>query len=250
MSLWNSTDANTGAPKFAIFAGLGVAANGNVLFGNVQAGAFHANVGLGVDGLTPAEKANTPGPAHAGWVSKKIGTGRIASIEIAAGGKGYVNGFINIANGGVGNTAANASFAVRANGSLDVINTANAGSGYANGFLTVTGGGTGNSAANVSYTVNGGGSIVSTTIVNGGSNYNANPTVQALGANTGAATITGTINNGSIIAVTLVSGGDNYVSTPNVTVGNANSQATFTTTMNGRANRIQYETLVAGGNIA
>mgnify|MGYP001589972370 CR=1 FL=1 len=173
MSLWNSTDANTGAPKFAIFAGLGVAANGNVLFGNVQSGAFHANVGLGIDGVTPAEKANVAGPQHAGWVSKKLGTGGIGTITITNGGTGYTGG---------------------------------------NGFLTITGGGVGNNLANISYTVNG---------------------------------------TNSIVAATINLVGGNYVSTPNVNaVATFSTQAAFTVTMGGRANRIQYETLVAGGNIA
>ena len=47
MALWSSTDANTGAPKFAAASGLGVSANGRVLYANTQASAFvtGANVG-------------------------------------------------------------------------------------------------------------------------------------------------------------------------------------------------------------
>jgi hypothetical protein len=245
MPLWNSSDANTGAPKFPIFGGLGVHANGNILFGNVQIGAFRANVALDVDGITPAAKANTRGPQHAGWVSKIFFTGPITTIAVSAAGKGYTNGFVTFANGGTGNTSANASYSVLANGSVDTVNITNGGNGYSNGFLTITAGGIGNSAANISYTVNATGGIVSLTINNGGSNYDSVPTVQALGANVNVATLFATVNTGTIVSVTLITGGS-YSSTPNASVANANSQATFTVTgMGGRANRIQYETLVA-----
>lgn len=248
MSLWQSTDANTSAPKFMTFSGLGVSANGFTLYGNTQVGAFKSNVALGVDGITPAEKANTPGPQHAGWVNRKNGTGPISSISITAEGKGYTNGFVTIANGGLANTAANASYEVRANGSVITAAIVNGGAGYSNGFVTITNGGTGNSAANISFTVNGAGGIVSTTINNGGSNYNTPPTLTVLGANTVAASLTADINSGAIIGVTVVTPGS-YANTPNVTVANANIQATFSVTMGGRANRVQYETLVAGGSI-
>jgi hypothetical protein len=247
------TDANTGAPKFAPYQGLGVSANGSVLFDNVTAGAFHSNVALGVFGVDASEKSNTQGEGpkmtHAGWVARKVGTGPVASIAITAPGKGYTNGFLTITGGGTGNNAANASYAVQANGSVDSIAISTPGAGYSNGFLTITGGGTGNSAANASYTVNAAGNIVSVIINNGGSNYDSVPTVQALGSNTATASLLATCNTGSIVSVTLVTPGDSYVSTVSVTVANGNSQATFAATMGGRANRKEYITLVAAGSM-
>lgn len=253
MSLWQATDANTSAPKFAVFQGLGVSANGDVLFDNVQVGAFHSDVALGVFGVSAAEASNTQGEGpkvtHSGWVNRKQGTGPVAGITITSGGKGYTNGFVTIAGGGVSNVAANASYTVRANGSVDGVTIGTPGAGYSNGFLTITNGGSGNSAANIAYTVNAAGNIVSVTINNGGSNYDSVPTLAALGSNTATAALTATVNTGVITAVTVGTPGSGYVSTPTATVANANAQATFSVTMGGRANRIQYETLVATGSI-
>jgi hypothetical protein len=173
MPLWNMTDANTGAPKFAVFGGNGVAANGNVLFANTQTDAFVANAAIGCNGITAVEKTSVSGPGHAGWVDEKRGTGGLATIVITNGGAGYTGG---------------------------------------NGFLTITGGGTGNNLANVSYTVNAANSIIAVTINSIGSKYKTTPTVN--------------------------------------TVATYSTQATFTVTMGGRANRVQYVTLVAAGSLA
>jgi len=140
MSLWGSKDLANNAPKFTVFSGIGavangVSGNGQALFANTTVGVWHANVTLGVDGLTAAEKANTTGPAHAGWVNRKEGTGGVVSIVLTNAGSGYTGG---------------------------------------NGFITFAGGGNG-SGANASYTVNAanGNSVSSVTLVNGGFNYNA-----------------------------------------------------------------------------
>lgn len=169
MSLWGNSDANTSAPKFAIYSGLGVAANGNVLFGNVQIGAYHANVGLGIDGITPAEKANTQGPQHAGWVSKKTGTGYLKSVEVTNGGTGYTPG---------------------------------------PGFLTFNGGSSG-SGANVAYQVNAAGSIANVTLMSSGANYNVAVTANTVVAYTIKAVIPLTWGGrvGRVEYETLVAGG-------------------------------------------
>lgn len=68
MALWSNTDANTSAPKFAVAAGLGLAANGSTLFDATPVGVF---------GVTSDEQQvvqNTRG-AHAGWVLEQVGTG-------------------------------------------------------------------------------------------------------------------------------------------------------------------------------
>jgi hypothetical protein len=254
MPLWGMIDANTSAPKNNLLHA-GVAVNGNVLFDNVQVGAFHANLTIGVFGVDAREKSNTQFEGHmmthAGWVQRTIGTGGVGSIAVTNGGKGYVNGFVTLTGGGVGNSAANASFTVRANGSIDNVIVTPAGAGYANGFLTITSGGSGNTPANISYTVNGTGAIVSTTIVNGGANYDTVPTVQALGANSAPATVVVTTNTGTILAVTVVTQGYNYTNTVTANVTTAyNAAASFGVTMNGRTGRRSYITLVAAGSMA
>lgn len=113
MSLWKSTDLATSAPKFDTFSGLGVSANGQELFANTDVNLYKANVALTSNGLTAVEKTSVSGPAHAGWVNEKRGTGPIASIAIANNGTGYSgNGFLTITGGGTGNTSANVSYVV------------------------------------------------------------------------------------------------------------------------------------------
>ncbi len=94
MSLWNSTDANTGAPKFAVASGLGISANGNQLYGNTQVGAFKSNLAIGVFGVSASEASNTQfggaNTTHAGWVLRTVGqggrAGRIFYETLVAGG--------------------------------------------------------------------------------------------------------------------------------------------------------------------
>jgi hypothetical protein len=144
MSLWKSTDLATSAPKTKPFSGIGAitvnagvteSPNGQVLFANNTPNTFHSNVGLTVSGVTAAEKASLPGPQHAGWVSKKEGTGPVLSITLTHVGSGYLGG---------------------------------------NGFVTFAGGGVG-SGANATYTINeaNSNSIGSITVISGGANYNA-----------------------------------------------------------------------------
>jgi len=88
--------------------------------------------------------------------------------------------------------------------------TANNGAVAVNSFISFTGGGTGNTSANATVTVNTAGYIINITINNGGS-YSTTPTASK--------------NTGST------------------------SNAVYTLTMGGRANRVNYETLVAMGSM-
>jgi hypothetical protein len=94
MPLFSATDANTGAPKFAVAGGLGVAANGYTLYANTTTSAFVPGVAIGVFGVNETEialdanKANKP--THTGWVLRTAGTGgragRVQTEVIVAGG--------------------------------------------------------------------------------------------------------------------------------------------------------------------
>ena len=144
MSLWGSLDRANNAPKYAVAGGLGVASNGEVLFGNTQVNAFVSDVALGTFGVDTTE-AGVAGEgkkvAHAGWNLRKAGTGPVISIAIA-----------------------------------------NAGANYKTpGFITFTGGS--GSGANASYTVNTTtNTINSVTLVAGGSDYVLAPTANAANA--------------------------------------------------------------------
>ena len=109
MALWSSTDANTGAPIFAAASGLGVSANGKVLYANTQASAFVTDATVGVFGVDTNEIAKASKPAHAGWVLRKTGMGKIDSITAGVANRSNVgNAYITFSGGGTVNTSANA----------------------------------------------------------------------------------------------------------------------------------------------
>ena len=85
--------------------------------------------------------------AHAGWVTRIVGTGYVVSVAVTNGGTGYTPGlgWITFSGGGTSNTSANAFFQVNAAGSV----------------------------ANVTMNVNSG------VTIGGGANYNAAPTANA-----------------------------------------------------------------------
>lgn len=176
MSLWNTTDANTSAPKFAIAGGEGAAANGNVAFGGVTVGGLVPKVAIGVFGVSAAEASNTvregANTTHAGWVKRTQYTGYVGGIEVVSGGAGYTPG---------------------------------------SGSITFTGGGSG-VGATATFTANAAGNISSVIVTNSGNTYNTTPTA-------------------NIVAAYSV-------------------QAVLRVVPGGRLGRIQYETLVASGNIA
>jgi hypothetical protein len=117
MALWSNTDANTSAPKY-VTSYLKVSqssANVNLTYGNTTTGAFVTGTAIGVFGVDTNEMANTSAtnkashPTHAGWVLRKTGMGKIASITADAANKSNVgNAYITFTGGGTGNTSANA----------------------------------------------------------------------------------------------------------------------------------------------
>lgn len=96
MPLFSTTDANTGAPKWAVAGGLGLAQTGGDLYANTTIGEFVDNLAVGVFGVDATEIAldanKVNKPAHTGWVLRTEGTGgragRIQTEVIVAGGMG------------------------------------------------------------------------------------------------------------------------------------------------------------------
>ncbi len=137
MPLWNMNDFANGAPKFAAYSGLGVAANAAQLFDNVQVGLFKSGAALSILGVDSREKSNAsfegPKTTHSGWVQRKVGTGYVVSVAVTNGGTGYTpgSGFITFTGGGAG-SGANAIFQVNAAGSVANV-TLNVNSGLAQG---------------------------------------------------------------------------------------------------------------------
>lgn len=112
MSLWGSIDQANNAPKNAIAGGLGVAVNGETLFGNTQVSAFVTNTGIGDFGVSAVEAGvagNGKKVQHAGWNLRKVGTGPIINLQVTDPGANYrSDGFITFS----GNGGANAAFTV------------------------------------------------------------------------------------------------------------------------------------------
>lgn len=175
MSLWNSTDANTGAPKFAVCSGLGVAANGFELYGNTQVNAFVQGVALGVFAVSASEAANSvkegANTTHAGWLVRTEGTGHVDRIEVVSGGAGYTPsevGFIEFGSVGSG-VGANATYFVNATGNVDNVVVNEGGNTYNTRAITANANTTYTTAASFNVVLGGrAGRITYETIVAGG----------------------------------------------------------------------------------
>ena len=144
------------------------------------------------------------------------------------------------------------------------ISLTSGGTGYANsGALVITG--SNSTPATGTFTASGG-VIQTVTLTAGGAGYSAAPTVDG-DAGGGGSDLAGTINvtAGSITSVTITNGGSGYTSAPTVTAPTG-SGAVFTVEMGegastightgwakrtvgtgGRAGRVFWEVLVAGG---
>ena len=109
MPLFSTTDANTGAPKWAVAGGLGVSANGYTLYANTTQSAYVPGAAVGVFGVDATEiglDANkAQKPTHTGWVLVKQGSGsrsgRIQTEVLVAGGMGADVATANSANDNV-----------------------------------------------------------------------------------------------------------------------------------------------------
>ena len=118
MSLWGNLDAANNAPVSSAMAGYGgntpqVTANAEVYYANTQLGAFSDNQAIGIFGVSAAEQANTRTvastgvPTHAGWVTRRVGMGPVATITANAGCVAVNSTITIVANSGFGNTGSN-----------------------------------------------------------------------------------------------------------------------------------------------
>jgi hypothetical protein len=250
MSLWNSTDANTSVP---IFTPMQVQLaptqdNVDILYGNTTVDVIIPGQTVGVFGVSADEKSST---------------GNVAVISVLTAGTGFT------ARPTVAVTGANTVAAVAtAVGVVVSATVAAAGTGYANNeIITLDGTGT---KANLTVTnVNANGNVLSVSISNVGG-YTTLPTLtlNAGSANTSANGVGFTANVAiGLGPITVTTIGEQYVA-PVVTIGGAGGVgATATTTLTGqegtgvthtgwnlrtegsggRAGRVFYETIVAGG---
>ena len=254
MALWSNTDANTSAPKYAVAGGLGVSANGEVLYGNTTPDAFVTGIELGVFGISPNET---------------VGTGNVSSIAVTdAGGSAF--GLPAVTITGANTTQATATLNVKVT-SIDIVTQ---GSDYLVGdtFFVHTGANTSRAVLSVS-TIGSIGNVTSVNIATAGvystvSDANNN----AFASNTASGTgFTANVRFG-IESVTVNAAGEDYNQGTVGAVFTANgiSGATASVTLDGqeatnrgahagwvirkegsggRAGRVQLETLVAMGSM-
>jgi hypothetical protein len=118
MSVWGNLDAANNAPVSSAMAGYGgntpqVTANAEVYYANTKLGSFSDNQAIGIFGVTAAEQANsstvasTGVPTHAGWVTRRVGMGPVATITANAGCVAVNSTITIVANSGFGNTGSN-----------------------------------------------------------------------------------------------------------------------------------------------
>ena len=118
MSLWGNLDAANNAPVSSAMAGYGgntpqVTANAEVYYANTKLGSFSDNQAIGIFCVTAAEQANsstvasTGVPTHAGWVTRRVGMGPVATITANAGCVAVNSTITIVANSGFGNTGSN-----------------------------------------------------------------------------------------------------------------------------------------------
>jgi hypothetical protein len=253
MALWSNTDANTSAPKNAVAGGLGVSANGSILYGNTTPDAFVTGIELGVFGVSADET---------------VGTGNVGSLTIVSAGSGFT-ARPTLTITGANTTPATAT----ANATLVGVTITAPGTGYEVGNTFTATGGTGTSAVLTVDDVDVNGNVVAVTITTAG-DYTVVPTVtnNPFTSNTGSGTgFTANLSLGVGSTQITAAGEDYNQSTITVTVGGAGGTgAVVTATLTGqegtnrglhagwvlrkegtggRAGRVHYETLVAMGSM-
>jgi hypothetical protein len=244
MPLWSNTDANTSAPKYAVAGGLGVSANGDVLYTNTTADAFVPGATIGVFGVSASEKS---------------GTGNVATLTITSAGSGFT------ARPTLSITGANTVQAVAiANAKTVGVTITAAGTGYVAGQVFTATGGTGTATTLTITTVNGSGNVTAVSITQAG-DYTALPTLtnNPFTSNT---TVSGTgftatlsMGVGSTLVTTVTvggAGGTGAIVAPVLTGQEGTSKGVLAgwnlrkEGSGGRAGRVQYECLVAMGSIS
>lgn len=252
MSLFGNKDQANNAPLYSVLSGLGSDANSEVLYANTTVGVFVDGIATGVFGVSEDEMQ---------------GIGNLTSITVLDSGAGF-NVRPTIAISGANTTQATAN----ANAIVVSATVYNAGGKYANNDILTLAGGTGSSANLKVTNVTANGNVIAVAVDYAG-DYTALPNLVncLISANTSA--------NGSGFAANVVYGlgsvevttdGAGYSSpvvtisgygpnsTPAVVVANLTGQegTDFVTHTGwnlrvegsgGRAGRVFYETLVAGG---
>jgi len=276
MPLWGSVDAASNAVKFDATDKKtpGSAASGNS-YGNVTAGQFRTNQALGIFGANTTEIVGKG--VHPGWIMAKQGMGPITALAPNTGGTSFANLAVGSITGPTGTTQADF-IVLTTNSTGGILTMAPLGSTQALAAPGVNNQPSGLFANVASLTVvQPANSVLSVVASPGGTGYSNTDIVRISNSTAGVVnawcSLT-TNSTGGITAVNLVTGGRNFVNatavaidvykadtfvastgsgatiTPTMKTGGASLAVTGLVTLGGRANRKQYETLVALGSMS
>jgi hypothetical protein len=255
MPLWSNTEANTSAPKYAVAGGLGVSANGDVLYANTTANAFVPGATIGVFAVSAAEKAGTGNvatliitSAGSGFTARPtlsitgantvqavaIANAKTVGVTITAAGTGYLTGQVFTATGGTGTATTLTVSTVNANGNVTAVSITQAGDYTALPTLTNNPFTSNTTVAGVGFTATLSMGVGSTLVTTVGEQYNtSNVTVTVAGAG----------GTGAVVAATLT--GQEGTTKGALAGWNLRKEGS-----GGRAGRVQYECLVAMGSMS
>lgn len=166
MAQWGNTDdaANSVLWGVSNYNKVANTANKTAFFGNTTVGSFVDKAAVGQFGVDTTEirVSNTAGIAHAGWVTRTVGTGSIISIGYTGTATGYKNtDVIAVSSPAAGGNAA-ATISTNSTGGALTITITNAGYGFFNvnaaanvSIANSTGGNTTGSGATFTATAGG-----------------------------------------------------------------------------------------------
>lgn len=279
MALWGNTDYQNNAPKSTTFvvdrvAKKALTGTGNVAtktsvadtthitsFNNTTVGAFQSLSAIGTFGVTTNEtqQAGVKGKGVSpGWVNVRFGTGPVTGITVPASNStfntsNFANGETVVISGAT--TNGSATVTTNATGNVVSLSVTNGGSGFTNAagvtvafarqkhvsLIVVAGTATGYNNTDVFTVSNGVSNAIASVSTNAtGGTLTFTITNPGLFSNTAA-------NASAIVAVTNATGGATGGSGATFTanlISSSNTGAVLTvSTLGGRANRVQYETL-------
>ena len=239
------------------------------MFGNTTVGAFVPGMAVDVLGVNVATMASLVGPAHAGWQVKRVGTGYVSGAAVSAqagannAGMGpFANGETVTVSSTAGANVANATLTVVTNASGNIASlNLKGGSGWQNtSDFTLTWNRDQQWLSNVQIAVPATGYTLGNMIAvtNGAAVAYANITATSV-TNAALAVVNNAlwanvVGTGNLV-VSMVNSSFGTTLTGNTTVSSftvqlSNSGGTPPTvglTVGGRAGRVSYETLIAGG---
>jgi hypothetical protein len=233
------------------------------MFGNTTVGAFIPNQIVGVVSVNAASHVAGDGITHTGWQVKRSGTGPVVSIAVGAQAGQFANGETVKISPTAGANVVNATAFVTTNATGNIVSMSvkTGGSGWTNSTnFTYTWNHDVQWISNVNIGVAATGYTVGNMLVFSNGTVNALANITSASITNGTVTVlnsglfANTVGTGNIV-VTMVNStmgatltGNTTVSSFSLLLANSSGAPTITAKAGGRAGRIHFETLVAGGS--